>query len=122
MISGYSAILGTALYPCTLLSDDAHGRLGASLAQPSRMIAPTMYRNISIDCVTVVTWNRPLYNPKPDPIACTYRALKDNAALKSKIIAVIRVNNVGVNDGEYSGIAINNEVSPIKSIKNLFPM
>jgi hypothetical protein len=42
--------------------------------------------------------------------------LNDNAALKSKIIAVIRVNNVGVKDDEYSGIAINNEISPIKSI------
>ena len=36
------------------------------------------------------------------------------------MIAVIRVNNVGVIVDEYSGIAINNEVSPIKSIF-LFP-
>ncbi len=41
-------------------------------------------------CLTRVTWN------KPEPIACTYNALKDNAALKSNVIDVIRVNNVGV--------------------------
>jgi hypothetical protein len=88
MIKGYSAILGTALYPFTSLSVlGAHG---------NSKKAPTVYRNISINCVTVVTWNRPLYNPKPDPIACTYKLLKDKAALKSKIIAVIRVNSVGV--------------------------
>lgn len=107
MINGYSAILGTALYPLTSLVDDAHG---------NRITAPTVYRKISMNCVTVVTWNRPLYNPKPEPIASTYKLLKDNAALKSKIIEVIRVNKVGVIDEEYSGIAINNEVSPIKSI------
>jgi len=73
-------------------------------------------RNTSINCVTFVTWNRPLYNPKPDPMACTYKLLKDKAALKSKMIAVILVNNAGVID-EYSGIASNNEVSPIKSIQ-----
>lgn len=64
------------------------------------MKAPTTYRKSSIACVTVVTWNRPLYNPSPDPIDCTYRLLNDNAALKSKIIDAIRVNNKGVIDAE----------------------
>lgn len=60
MIMGYSAILGTALYPLTSLVDDAHG---------NKITAPVVYRKISMNCVTVVTWNRPLYNPKPEPIA-----------------------------------------------------
>jgi len=60
MIKGYSAILGTALNPWTLPVAERHG---------NSMNAPIMYRNISIDCVTVVTWNKPLYNPKPELIA-----------------------------------------------------
>jgi len=80
IIKGYSAILGTIDVPLKFLD---HG---------IKMKAPTVNKKISINCVTVVTWNKPLYNPKPEPIACTYRPLKDNAALKSKIIEVIRVN------------------------------
>lgn len=83
------------------------------------MKAPVIKRNTSIPCVTLVTWNKPLYNPNPDPIACTYKALNDSAALKSSIIEVIRVSNVGVIVDEYSGIAINSEVNPIKSIQVL---
>lgn len=78
-----------------------------------------------MNCVTVVTWNKPLYNPKPDPIAwmspcerLAMKPLKDKAALKSKIIAVIRVNNVGEIVEEFRGIAINNVISPINSIKS----
>jgi hypothetical protein len=49
-------------------------------------------------------------------MACTNKLLKDKAALKSKMIEVILVNKAGVID-EYSGIASNNEVRPIKSIQ-----
>ena len=49
-------------------------------------------------------------------MACTNKLLKDKAALKSKMIEVILVNKAGVID-EYSGIASNNEISPIKSIQ-----
>jgi len=72
---------------CPFTFSDAHG---------NRTNAPTKNKNASNACVTLVTWNKPLYSPKPDPIACTYSALKDNAALKSNVIEVIRVNNVGV--------------------------
>ncbi len=77
-------------------------------------------------CVTVVTWNKPLYNPNPPEalIACTYKLLKDKTAQNNNIIEVIRVNctapmagrALGVIVDEYSGIAINNEDRPIKSI------
>ena len=77
-----------------LLPDSRFSFLGD--AQGSKISAPTTYKNISIACVTVVTWNKPLYNPSPDPIACTYNLLNEMAALKSKIIEVIRVNSVGV--------------------------
>lgn len=91
MIKGYSAILGTALYPFMLLF---------AFAQGTNTKAPTVNKKTSINCVTVVTWNKPLYNPRPEPIACTYRLFKDSAALKSKIIEVIRVNKLGVIDEE----------------------
>jgi len=78
MIKGYSATLGPS-----------------SFCQGSKMKAPTVNKNTSMNCVTVVTWNKPLYNPKPEPIAWMYSPLNDSAAPKSKIIAVIRVNNVG---------------------------
>jgi len=89
MIKGYSAILGTAVYP-----------LPSELAQGTNTKAPTVNKKTSINCVTVVTWNKPLYNPKPEPIACTYKLFRDSAALKSKIIEVIRVNKLGVIDEE----------------------
>lgn len=82
-IKGYSATLGPSPF-----------------CQGSRMKAPTVNRKTSINCVTVVTWNKPLYNPRPEPIAWMYSPLKDSAAAKSKIIAVIRVNNVGDKDDE----------------------
>lgn len=52
-------------------------------------------------------------------MACTNKLLKDKAALKSKMIEVILVNKAGVID-EYSGIASNNEISPIKSIQEFY--
>ncbi|RYE25598.1 MAG: hypothetical protein EOP45_04620 [Sphingobacteriaceae bacterium] len=64
------------------------------------MKAPTVNKKTSMNCVTVVTWNKPLYNPKPEPIAWMYSPLKDSAAPKSRIIAVIRVNNVGDKEDE----------------------
>jgi len=110
-IKGYSAILGVEVSPSTALLcvlpsspwSEPNGfsrgvRTALLVAQGNKMKAPTINKNTSMNCVTVVTWNKPLYNPKPEGvlIACVYKLLKDNAALKSKIIEVIRVNKIGV--------------------------
>lgn len=89
-INGYSEILGIAT--------DDFIFCDSSGAQGTKTKAPTVNKKTSINCVTDVTWNKPLYNPKPEPIACTYRLFKDSAALKSKMIEVIRVNKLGVNE------------------------
>jgi hypothetical protein len=114
MIIGYSAILGVAVEPLfasTLLlisaeliwpfASDRRSELVEllfSLAHGNKIKAPTTNKNTSIAWVTLVTWNKPLYNPSPadELIAWIYRLLNDNAALNNKIIDVIRVNKIGV--------------------------
>lgn len=80
------------------------------------IIAPTKNMNASILWDTVVTLNRPLYKPRPEPIWLINSPLYDNAAENSRIIVVIRVNIWAVNLADESDIASNSVINPIRSI------
>jgi hypothetical protein len=80
------------------------------------MNPPTTKINNSIAKETVLTWNRPLYKLTPDPIAVTYKVLKDSAAAKKNATEVTRVSCTGEILEEKSGTAINNDNKVITSI------